>query len=321
MENNCSHNRDDLVLFFYDELSEGEHLEMEARLSVCSNCRENLAGIESISLSVPRSPSIEFNESTLDAIRDATSKRILAEGRSHSKKEIVIRMPAHVIRMPAQARWSLALAAVVVAFFFGRTSIVPAEFAPRASMDLASSTQVSDIEYDVEQGVFQIQYESPLQSSIAADLSDSRVQILLGRALLDEENPGGRLSAARAVSEANFLNVQPDPELLQALSHALSNEPNDGIRLLILKALNSLHVGSPVSDQLKEELIAVLLNEDKSALRIEALQLLTRSELASIDLQTALQAASSDNNPFIRRQAETALSDFEQKGRLEAVQN
>ncbi len=308
----CSHNRDDLVLYFYDELSESARLDVDARLAVCTSCRESLASIESISLSVPRSPSIDLSDSTIDAVREATSKRLAAEARSRGGREVVI-------RMPVQARWSFAVAAVVVAFFFGRTSVDSSLTAPSADFDLASQALVSNIETD-ENGLLQIQYESPTQSTISADISDSRVQALLGLALLDDDNPGSRLRAARAVSEANFLNVRPDPTLIDALTSVLGAESNDGIRLQTLKALNSLHVGSPVSDGVKAHLIDILLNEESSALRIEALQLLTRSELASIDLQTALQEARTDNNPFIRRQAESALTEFEQTGRLEVIE-
>ena len=52
---------------------------------------------------------------------------------------------------------------------------------------------------------------------------------------------------------------------------------------------------------------------------MEALQLLTRSELASLELQSALQTARQDLNPFIRQKAEAALTEFETKTRLEEV--
>ena len=311
-KNSCSHNRDDLVLYFYDELDEGARSDIDARLAVCATCRESLSSIESISLSVPRSPSIDLSEATVAAVREATSKRLASESVSRRGKEIVI-------RMPVQARWSFALVAVVMAFFFGRTSVESSSLAPPPGFDLTSQALVSDIEYDFEKNEVQIQYESPTFSTISADISDARVQALLGLALLDDDNPGSRLRAARAVSEANFLNVRPDPTLIKALTSVLGAESNDGIRLQALKALNSLLVGSPVSDDVKGDLIDILLNEENSALRIEALQLLTRSELASIDLQKALQQARRDNNPFIRRQAESALTDFEQTGRLEVL--
>ncbi len=310
MGNTCSHNKDDLVLYFYDEMDDQQRADIEARMVVCSSCKEAFASMESLSLTVPRSPSIEIDATTLDAIRNATSRRLQAEQASYRSRLLIPRLGHRM-------QWSAIAVAAVAIFFIGRISIDTSSLAPTVASDLASQAHVSDIDFDSDRGLVQIQYESALQTSITGDMSDSRVQALLGRALMDGENPGSRLSAARAVSEANFLGIRPDQSLITALLQVLSTETNGGIKLQTLKALNSLHRSAPVAEDVKQHLVDILLTDANSALRIEALKVLTRSELVSIEMQSVLEAARQDNNPFIRRQATNALIEFEQTTRLE----
>lgn len=312
MGNTCSHNKDDLILYFYDEMDDHQRADIEARMVVCSSCRDAFASIESLSLTVPRSPSIEFDATTLDAIRNATSKRLMAEQATYRSRPLLPRLGYRM-------QWGAVALAAVVIFFIGRISIDTSSRAPTVSSDLASLARVSSIDFDSDRGLVQIQYESALQTSIIGDMSDSRVQVLLGRALMDGENPGSRLSAARAVSEANFLGIRPDQSLIMALLQVLSTESNAGIKLQALKALNSLHRSAPVAEEVKQHLVEILLTDANSALRIEALKVLTRSELVSIEMRSVLEAARRDNNPFIRRQAANALIEFEQTTRLEDV--
>ena len=102
-------------------------------------------------------------------------------------------------------------------------------------------------------GVVQIQYQQARPTSIEADISDERIQDLLRHALQDQDDPRSRLRAVRTVSEANFLNVAPDLALVDAMREVLLIENNEGIRLQTLKALNSIHVGMPVGEDLKND--------------------------------------------------------------------
>jgi len=137
---------------------------------------------------------------------------------------------------------------------------------------------------------------------------------------MDDENPAGRLSAARVLSESNFESLKPDDALVSALQEVLETDSNQGIRLQAIKALRSLFVVAPVSEGLKKQLFGVLLNDPNSAVRIEAMELLTQNELVSLEWQAILEEAQLDMNPFIRRKAQTALSGIVPAGRLEIIE-
>lgn len=313
MNHSCSHSREDLVLYHYDELGASARADMDRRLGACPACREQLEGLRELEFSVPRAPSVEIDDDVLSAIRMSTTRRLRDEA---SKSSARIRWSV----WPSLPRFALALSAVVVVFFIGR--ITADEMAlPQQMADLPSAdARISDISVDQESGIVQISWEESRPVSIQAELSDSRVQALLSQALLDESNPGGRLRAVRAVTQVEALQTEPDPVLTAALEDVLMTETNEGIRLQTLKALGSLHRATPISSSLKLKLIEMLKNERNPAVRIEVLNLLTNNELASMEVQDALQQARKDVNPFIRSQAEAVLAELESTKPLESVE-
>ena len=313
MIHSCSHPREDLVLYHYDELGASARADMEGRLEACPACREQLKGLQALEFSVPRAPSVEIEDDVLSAIRMSTTRRL---------REEAVRPAARFRWMawPFIPRLALALGAVVIVFFIGRLTASDS-IQPQVAAGLPSAdVRISDISVNQETGIVQISWEESRPLSIQADLSDSRVQALLSQALMDESNPGGRLRAVRAVSQVEAIQAEPDPALTGALEGVLMTESNEGIRLQTLKALGSLHRATPISSSLKLKLIDMLTNERNPAIRIEVLSLLTNNELTSMELQDALQQARRDVNPFIRSQAEAVLAELESTKPLESVE-
>lgn len=313
MNHSCSHSREDLVLFHYDELGASARADVQRRLDACPACREHLAGLAQLDATVPRSPSVEIEDDVLAAIRMSTTRRIREEASRPARR-------FQWSILPSLPRLALAASVVVVVFFAGRLSSggfgSDVEIGGLPSAD----ARISDIRVNQETGIVQINWEESRPASIEADLSDPRVQALLSQALRDESNPGGRLRAVRAVSESVMLRAAPDPALTEAMEDVLQTEANEGIRLQTLKALASLHQTAPMSSSLKATLIGMLTSERNSAIRIEVLNLLTTNELTSMDVQDALRQARRDANPFIRNQAESMLAGMESTQPLESVE-
>lgn len=313
MNHSCSHSREDLVLYHYDELGAAARADIESRLEACAGCREHLDGLREVEFILPRTPTVQIEDNVLSAIRMSTSRRLLEEAPRSAAR---LRWGA----WPSIPRLGLSLSMAAIIFFMGRmtaqdmTSPLLAEGLPSAE------ARISDIQVDRETGIVQIRWEETRPVSIQADLSDRRVQALLSQALLDESNPGGRLRAVRAVSQVKAPASEPDAALTTALERVLTTEPNEGIRLQTLKALASLHQAVPISETLKVTLIDMFTSERNPAIRIEVLSLLTKNELNSMELQGALIQARRDVNPFIRSQAEAALAEFESTLPLESVE-
>ena len=312
MTQSCSHSREDLVLYHYNELGASARTDIERRLQSCASCREQIESLRSLEFSVPRAPSVQIDEDTLAAIRSATSERIRDEARRPNSG-------LRLVSLPSWPRLAIGFAAVIAVFMIGRISAPEGATSFSAQGLPTADARISDIQLDQETGFVRISWEESRPVSIQAELSDVRVQALLSQALLDETNPGSRLRAIRAVSQSDQLRIAPDPTLVEAMEGVLQTESNEGIRLQTLKALGSLHSSSPVSPGLKETLITMLSSERNPAVRIEVLNLLTQNELKSMELQDALEQARQDANPFIRSQAEAALAQMEASRPLESM--
>lgn len=312
MSASCERYREDLVLYHYDELGQAAREDLASHLASCAGCRAELASLGRLDGLIPREPSIDIDDAMLDSVRDRVSARLS----DLPPVQPVRRAPLRLVGW----QWAAAACVAFALFWAGRLS-ADGGSTPFSSPEMpVAGARISDVEFDPESGLVQISWEESRPVTFEADLTDPRVQLLLSQALEDEENPGSRLRALRAMSRASLPQSAPDPVLVEALESVLRTESNEGIRLQTVKALHTVNGQAPLPESLKDRLITMLTEERNPALRIEVLQLLASSEQASMQYREALQRARTDVNPFIRRQAESALADMETTQPLESVQ-
>lgn len=312
MSASCERYQEDLVLYYYDELGQAAREDLESHLASCPGCRAELKSLEQLEGTVPREPSIHIDDAVLESVREQVSARL---------SDLP---PAQPVRRASIRRigwqWAAAACIAFALFWAGRLS-ADGGSTPFSTPEMpVAGARISDIEFDPESGMVQISWEQARPVMFEADLTDPRVQELLSRVLEDDENPGSRLRALRAMSRASLQQTAPDPALVEALETVLRTEANEGIRLQTVKALHTVNAQAPLPESLKDHLITMLTEERNPALRIEVLQLLASSEQASMQYREALQHARTDVNPFIRRQAESALAGMETTQPLESVQ-
>jgi hypothetical protein len=167
---------------------------------------------------------------------------------------------------------------------------------------------VQSVEFDPASGTVEIQYNTVNEVAVRGRPGDAAVQALLEQALLDDTNPMARLYAAKALQAVPPTQAAPDSQLVAALTFLLDNERNEGIRLQAIEALRTLYRQTPLSASARQSLLDVLLHDENSALRIEALELLTEQSRAAQELGTYLDAVREDPNDFIRLQVQNLLS-------------
>lgn len=311
MSKRCSHNQDDLVLHFYGELEESESAVVQARITMCDGCKTAYDSLVRLENTVPRTPAVTLSDEVMESIRQSTGARVRAL--SETQRSSYSLIPGFK-RGP---QWAMVAASVVLAFVVGRSSTGPAVFTD--ALPLEAPSKISAIDYDAVQGVVQIQYEQSSIGQINGAVHDNEIQTLLGSAIMDDDNPAGRLRAAQILSASSFLEIQPDQKLIDAFQAVLASERNPGIRLQIVKALQAIFVRIPLSEELKAQLFELLISDPNTAVRLEVLDLLTQSERTSIEMKAILEAAQSDMNPLIRRRAEEALGGFETADLLEDI--
>ncbi|MEM1094043.1 MAG: hypothetical protein AAGJ10_05530 [Bacteroidota bacterium] len=217
--------------------------------------------------------------------------------------------------------WAMRLALAVVlltaGFVLGRQGGAPlmpeAGVAPEALLAQAPQAGagyfdgISDIHVDPLTGQVEVRYQTVAERVVRGSPADPAITALLEGALLDANNPAGRLNALRTLVSTAAHTPAPDAQIVDALRMVLTEEPNDGLRLQALRALGLLHSGHTFEAPAKATVIEVMLNDANSALRIEALQLLTQNAAGTADLTPYLEAATADTNAFIQRSAERLL--------------
>ncbi|GAB5519757.1 MAG: hypothetical protein RhofKO_20080 [Rhodothermales bacterium] len=166
---------------------------------------------------------------------------------------------------------------------------------------------VLDMHVDPVGGQVEVRYQTVAERVVRGDPSDPTIKTLLEGALLDENNPAGRLDALRTLVSTAKRAPAPDHQIVDALVTVLQDEPNEGLRLQALRALGLLHTGHAFGELAKATVIDVMLQDANSALRIEALQLLTQNAAGTADLMPYLEAATADTNAFIQLKAERLL--------------
>lgn len=291
------------MLLFYDELEPARRREVEARLESCGACRAEWASLSTLSGRVPRQPLIDFTDAELEPIRLAMADRIGATRQPARSRPVLFRMPVRQI--------AVAAVIAIVAFGLGRLTRMP-----ERSSSALESARVSDVSFDSQTGLVQVAYETVRPATLAGTVDDADIQQLLGQALHSDSSPLSRMRAARALAESR---IRPGADIVSALEGILVSDPNAATRLQALKALQQLHEHVPVSGSLRSVLLDLVVNEPNTAIRMRALDAVTRSELVTMDVAHALEVASRDQNPHIRRQAAMALVDMETTQALETL--
>lgn len=313
----CNHELEDLVLHYYGELEDIARQEISARLMVCTFCADYYASLLAMESVLPRTPSVEPDETVMAAIRAATANRIS----EHRARRIRGRFDwGGLFSPPMLPRLATALAVLVVSFFLGRMTSNPDSFSGLGlESGLPAVTKVSDILYDSESGMISVKYRTAIASSVEGYFSDAAVRSLLEHALTDAENPAGRLRAARMLAEVDIARVVPDQALVNALGVVLREESNVGMQIQAVKALRRISSSNPLGEDLTAVLLEMLETAGNSALRMEVLGLLTESELARQELTRILTRATTDENSFIRFRAQSTLDDLGESDRLERM--
>jgi hypothetical protein len=170
-------------------------------------------------------------------------------------------------------------------------------------------TSVEDITYDVTAGTVEIRYNTTNDVVVRGEPDDPKIQRLLRAALLDDNNPSSRLHAVKTLEAAR---PAPDDEIISALTYLVRDESSPDMRLRAVRALRRLHQTAPMNESTRGVLVNMLLEADRPALRIEALEALTTDAMLSSspaapgaprDTPTFLHQAQSDSNGYVRYRA------------------
>ena len=324
-----------LHLSAVDELNDDARRLLDAHLGGCSECQDELKALLKFQSVIAENPPVEVTD------------RMLLEARQQlhlSLLEYRLRKPfwervAHwsqdfVVRTYKIASGGIAMAALGVfvgyLIFFQPQKVE--EKAPRIELPVVGqamqsnsgaesftqgNTRTSDlhlIDAGGNDGTVEFTFEAVTPMHVRGNINDDKVQKVLARALVNEENAGVRLQTVNAIASQGPNPKNFDPEVKAALISALKGDENPGVRQQALRVL----LRQTLDNEIKQALVYTLTHDNNSGMRIAAINGLAAASMDGHhfdqDILTIIkQKMDSDKNNYVRRQARTVIEEVAQR--------
>lgn len=292
-----------ITLYLYNELDAAEKRELETHLQFNEDSRTRLEELRAFHQLMDRKPVVEPTAALLEKSRLALRDRLREEQRKSSQRPWFGQLLDAVVAGRVLAPAGGAIAILLLGILIGRLSfpVVSKSAVEGSTSPTTSDTVISNIEkveYEPNTGQVTVHYQTMQEVALRGNIQDAAIRNVLTHAIRDEQNPGRRLAAVKAMQKQTF----SDTKLENALIYAMENDSVAGIRLLAAKALRQL----PINDNIEISFIKILLKDPNPALRIAAVEALSKSQQEDV-MSVFQNAARGDANDFVRLTASKAL--------------
>lgn len=300
-----------LQLHVYDEISNKEKLILENHLLECEECSEELKTLKKLYVAFAENAPVLENEELLDESREELFNKLTIE-KKFSIKEFI--MDLFDFRRGSFGFAMGGIALFVIGLFAGKLFFnqqLPVTNLTENSADKQSQIRVSNISLPIRadgSNEFEIFYETVEHNKFTGNLMDPEAKKLLAAAIKSSSNDWTKLKTISALMEIKSLSVNKNDILIKtALIETAKNDINPAVRKEAIMALGNIEIDS----QITSALISVLKSEKNAGNRILAVNILSKNKSLStsnnIYKQAIEQAASRDENSFVRLQAKSLL--------------
>ncbi|MCG8604794.1 HEAT repeat domain-containing protein [bacterium] len=312
-----------LPLYLYGELDDPDSAELEGHLAACGECAKQLSELRVLHGHLDKKASLEPTEDALRQMRSQLRERLRVESRLSIRKSLWQRVATYWQTRSLGLQMAVATAVLLIGILAGRiTAPDPwSKFTQNIEMGLGYQPIIDEqqsfidnidlIEYEPATGSVTIKYKSVNDVWLQGKIDDASVRKLLAHAIKTEVHPGRRLAAVKAFGGQSF----SDKEVENALVFALENDSVHGVRLKAAKVLSML----PMTPEIKAAFIRVLLKDPNPALRMEAVDALSKLKEEEDVVPVFQEASNDDENEFIRLRTSKELErrinpQFDQNG-------
>lgn len=160
------------------------------------------------------------------------------------------------------------------------------------------------IDQDGSDGEVEFEFDAVAPVRFKGRIDDPEVQRILTHAMLNESNPGVRLSSMQTIAREAERSSAVDTAVVSALIAALAGDVNPGVRREALRVLQQM----PFSPRIRDAFVSVVIHDRNSGLRVAAINALELARLDgnAIDRQSAdslRRRLESESNNYIRERA------------------
>ena len=266
--------KDWIQLFLYDELTQKEKDELQNHLNSCSKCNAEFEKQKRFFSVMEKSSLPEADQNLLSEARRELSAALKVE----KSKKVSFSFPktnlSGFFLSPFRTAFSgsaVLAAGILIGFLlFGNQSnnVIPIVEEENGLSSLEERTQITNLRFidqDPSDGEIEFTVDAIKPVHIKGKVSDPKIQNILTYSMLYEQNPGVRLNAVNLISKS--VKGNDDKEIKAALITVAKYDTNLGVRREALKLLRNFQYDSDV----REALLYILLNDESSAMRIEAI--------------------------------------------------
>lgn len=303
--------RGQILLSFYNELSEEERSHLEAHLRQCESCRLERESLKRAFSALSSLSSAGPPEGLLPESRRELFRR-MQEGEPLGSDSLAgaflpglwMALCSRGLQLGLAAAASLFVGLLIGYLTFG------SGFDPiRLDLDrlAAGDLTIANVRFlEAHEGGIDVSFDLVRPARLSGAFGDEGIQRLLAYALVSDQNPGVRLRAAELITAEPLL--RPDPEIRSALIAALKTDDNAAVRERAMKALARYSL----SGEVKDAFLFVLRNDENAKLRIDAIERLERSleEERTLDpslLRELRKGIETEPNDYVRVRAEALL--------------
>jgi hypothetical protein len=314
--------KEKISLYFYEELSEQERMQFEKHKVDCEECAKVYEEELSFFRELQKEKSPVVNDRILSSARYQLSKALREESKS-AKEPIIIELLSYLF---TPYRFALSSAVVLTiglltgyALFSGRSS---APVYKNGNGDFINAgdrfafndqvLRISNIHFidaDASDGEIEFEFEAVKPVRMKGSVNDPQIQAVLAYSMLNNQNPGSRLSSINAIETKPQVRIDSDTK--NSLLTVMLTDENPGVRLEALRVLKKL----PYDESIKQSFLTVLTSDTTSGLRIEAINaisdLVERGLTFSQDeLAMFKEKFNNDDNNYIKFKSRTILQEY-----------
>jgi hypothetical protein len=263
-----------IQLFLYDELTQKEKEELLVHLENCDECGGELEKQKRFYKMMKEKSLPEVDQNLLSEARREFNAAMKVE-KSKSKSFSFPKLDfSGFFFSPVKIAFSgitvLAIGIVIGFLLFNEKNenVIPIIQEENSLSSLEDKTQLTNLRFidqDPSDGEIEFTIDAIKPVHIKGKVGDPEIQNILTYSMLYEENPGVRLNAINLIKTNTVPNK--DDEIKTALITVAKYDTNLGVRREGLKLLRIFSFDAEV----REALLYILLNDENSAMRIEAI--------------------------------------------------
>lgn len=299
----CKEYQNQIVLFLYEELEDGDRSALEIHIRECDGCRRTFEDQKSFHLVISEdNSSWNFPSDLLVESRQALTNELDRIERKRSWWRVptfsVVFTPMRLLESATLIAMGLALGVYISRHQLDVPTPTPLAEAAEPVLSVPTGGTVSNlriISTDADSGVVEMAGDVVQPLKFHGRMNDETTLRLLFSALQDSGNPASRLEAADVLSRRS-----DDAAVKQVLIGALLNDENLGVRL---KALDGLKPFAGEQD-VRSAFMQALAHDPDSGIRIGAIETLVPYTENQAEVSRIQEVTKDDDNPYVRLKAQ-----------------